>query len=188
MKQNLLHMCIGVSLIAGLSACGSASVDEAPDVGAALPAPSKDTVDVSVATVEVTAPVAPVALATDTDTLIVPEEFSFDSARTIDVEFDLEQARGQDASVSICTKYGSDGDAFDVDYTSCAVRGPMVDGVFSHSMEITNEFDSVIAVVWFQDSAMEPLHRVFSINEPVAMTNTRGIKSVSSQRRVIVWK
>jgi len=81
-----------------------------------------------------------------------------------------------------------DGDAFDVDYTSCAVRGPMEDGVFSHSMEITNEFDSVIAVVWFQDSSLAPLHQIFTVDGPVASADSRGIRKAGDRNRVIVWK
>lgn len=186
MKQNLIRTSIALSLIATLSACSSESSDTAPAVGAALPAPvatDTETIDPGSAITP-----APAVLATDTNTLSVSEEFSFDTARTIDIDFDLEQARGQDASVSICTSYGQDGDAFDVDYSSCAVRGPMLDGVFNHSMEITNEFDSVIAVVWFQESSIEPLHRVFTIDQPVAMAGSRGIRAASDQSRIIVWK
>lgn len=183
MKQNLIRTSIALSLIAVLSACSSESSDTTPAVGAALPEPVATDTDTGAASEP-----APVVLATDTNTLSVSEEFSFDTARTIDIDFDLEQGRGQDASVSICTSYAQDGDAFDVDYTSCAVRGPMVNGVFSHSMEITNEFDSVIAVVWFQDATIEPLHQIFTIDEPVAMADSRGIRASTNQRRVIVWK
>lgn len=179
MKQNLIRTSIALSLIAALSACSSESSDSTPAVGAAQPEPIATDTDTGA---------APLVLATDTNTLSVSEEFSFDTARTIDIDFDLEQARGQDSSVSICTSYAQDGDAFDVDYTSCAVRGPMVDGVFSHSMEITNEFDSVIAVVWFQDASIEPLHQIFTIDQPVAMAGSRGIRASTNQRRVIVWK
>lgn len=124
----------------------------------------------------------------DTKSLEVASDFDFDTARSIDIEFDLESARGMEASVSICTSYDVDGDAYDVDYESCAVRGPMLDGVFNHSMEITNEFDSVVAVVWFQDSTMVPLHREFSIDDTVAVAGVRGIRAANGQRRVIVWE
>ena len=137
---------------------------------------------------ETPAVAAPVASAADTNSLTVSEEFAFDTARVIDIDFDIEAARGQEASVSICTKYAQDGDAFDVDYTSCAVRGPMEDGVFSHSMEITNEFDSVIAVVWFQDSSLAPLHQIFTVDGPVASADSRGIRKAGDRNRVIVWK
>lgn len=181
MKQHLIQPSIALSLIVALSACNSESSDTTPEVGAALPASVTTGTGASIEP-------APVVLATDTNTLTVAEDFSFDTARTIDIDFDLEQARGQDASVSICTSYAQDGDAFDVDYTSCAVRGPMVDGVFSHSMDITNEFDSVIAVVWFQDASVEPLHREFTIDQPLAMADSRGIRAAKNQRRVIIWK
>lgn len=125
---------------------------------------------------------------TDTKSLKVADNFTFDTARTIDIDFDLESARGTQASVSICTSYTQDAEDFDVDYDSCAVRAPMMDGVFSHSMEVTNEFDSVVAVVWFKDSSMAPLHREFSIDPPLAVAGVRGIRAATNQRRVIVWK
>jgi len=43
--------------------------------------------------------------ATDTNTLEVRRDFSFATARTVDIEFDIEEVRNEDASVSICTDY-----------------------------------------------------------------------------------
>lgn len=178
MKRQQLAIPLTLSLGILLSACSSES--DKPEMAAAIDGDSSNQTSVPIVIDEVV----------DTSTLSVAEDFAFDTARNIDIEFDLEAARNTDASVSICTNYMQDGDAFDVDYDSCAVRGPMEDGVFSHSMEITNEFDSVIAVVWFQDSSMAPLHREFSVDDtpPMAAANTRGVRSVSEQRRVIVWK
>jgi len=133
-----------------------------PELGAAMP----------------TEPDVPV----DTASLEVADDFAFATSRSIDIEFDLEQARGQEASVSLCTGYQPDGDAFDVDYETCTVQGVMIDGMFSHQMEVTNEFDSVMGVVWFQDASMEPLYREFHVDDATRMKND------GSMQRVIVWK
>ncbi len=169
MKNALLIGTVGLALTV-VAGCGGSG--EEPEIAAAESTGSTDIVD----------------KVADTKSLDVASDFDFDTARGIDIEFDLESARGMEASVSICTSYDVDGDAYDVDYESCAVRGPMLDGVFSHSMEITNEFDSVVAVVWFQDSTMVPLHREFSIEDSVAASGARGIRAANGQRRVIVWE
>lgn len=174
MNRILSKGLLALSLALVLTGCGSE--EAAPEMAAAqAAAPAGNT---PVATAE----------STDTKTLEVAHDFAFDTARTIDIDFDLESARDTHASVSICTEYAQDGDAFDVNYDSCTVQAPMTDGVFSHSMEVTNEFDSVMAVVWFKDSTIAPLHREFTIDPPLAVVGARGIRAVTGQRRVIVWK
>ena len=174
MSNSTIQCLFAVSLAGVLSACGGGGEGglAEPAQGAAFAGP------------EVTAPVT----LTDTKTLEVANDFAFDTARVIDIDFDLESARNSQASVSICTRFEQNGGAFDVDYDSCAIRAPMTDGVFSHQMEITNEFESVVAVVWFKDDTMDPLHRVFGIDPPVAVATDRGVRAAPDQRRVIVWK
>ena len=173
MKRINSKALLSMSVAFLLAGCGSENAP--PEMGAALQGAEGGTPAVVIET-------------TDTGTLEVANDFAFDTARTIEIDFDLESARDTQASVSICTSYMADGDAFDVDYDSCAVRAPMNDGVFSHSMEVTNEFDSVVAVVWFKDSTMAPLHREFTIDPPLAVAGKRGIRAAKNQRRVIVWK
>lgn len=119
--------------------------------------------------------------ATDTNTLEVRQDFSFETARTVDIEFDIAEVRDEDASVSICTDYEQAGESYDIDFKSCTVNGDLVMGTFNHSMEITNDKNDVIAVVLFQNAQIAPLYRVFSVD-----TNTRSRNDGSSQR-VIVW-
>ncbi len=179
MRRSTNKCLFAVSLAVAITACGGDGEGGSaePTQGAAIAGP------------EVTVPgvITPDTL-TDTKSLVVASDFVFDTARVIDIDFDLESARGSDATVSICTRFDRSGGAFDVDYGSCAIRAPMTDGVFSHQMEITNEFDSVVAVVWFKDESIEPLHRVFGIDPPMAMATDRGVRAMQDQRRVIVWK
>lgn len=183
MKKTLLIGAITTSL-AVLTGCGGDSNPTAAlETGAALAAttdavpPQSETTDA--ASIDLTE-------VSDTKSLTVAKDFSFATAQHIDIAFDLESARDTDASVSICTSYMEDASGYDIDYDSCSVRGPMVGGVFNHSMEITNEFDSVVAVVWFLDPSMQPMYQEFSIDTPLA-TSDRSTMSLN-QRRVIVWK
>jgi len=147
-----------------LSACGgsgSAGLGEPglgePDLGAAEASPSM----------------------VNTADLKVDADFDFASSRNIDIEFDIADAAGSDASVSICTDYNPGGGAFDVNYESCTVTGEMYDGKFSHAMDVTNEFDSVVAVVWFQDSSSEPLYKEFFVE-----TSTRS----KGGKPALIWQ
>jgi len=117
---------------------------------------------------------------TNTSDLRVDENFDFASSRSIDIEFDIEEAALSDASVSICTDYHPGGDAYDVNYESCTVNGDMQDGKFKHVMDVTNEFDSVVAVVWFQDPSTEPLYKEFFVSD----STTRS----KQEKPTLVWR
>lgn len=111
--------------------------------------------------------------------LKVDENFNLASSRSIDIEFDIADAANSDASVSVCTDFSPGGGAYDVNYESCVVSGEIQDGKFQHVMDVTNEFDSVVAVVWFQDPSNEPLYKEFFID---SNTRSKGGKST------IVWR
>lgn len=120
----------------------------------------------------------------DTKSLIVADDFAFDTAQHIDIDFDLESARGTEASVSICTAFDQETQGYDIDYDSCTVKGIMNDGLFTHSMDVTNEFDSVVAVVWFQDESIPPVYREFSVRDRAADRTTK----TAGESKVIVWR
>jgi len=153
-----------ISLI--LSACGGSGSAEAPEpvtqappsLGAALPN------------------------AADTADLTVDPEFGFKTARTVDIEFDIAQARNDEASVSICTNYEPIGAEFDIDFDSCTISGELVNGAFNHSMEVTNDNDAVVAVVLFQDIELLPMYKEFTVD------NNQRSKTDGTSRSVIVWK
>ena len=125
----------------------------------------------------------------DTQSLNVSSSFDFTTARTVVVDFDLDQARGENASVSICTEFNPLGDAYDVNYDSCTVRGPMDNGYFQHSMYVTNDIDAVAGVVWFLDSTREPLMQVFPVTSATTAQSSkdRSVLSTDSTPR-IVWR
>lgn len=163
--------------MAALSACGSG--DSEPDMGAALSAigggvPAPLTTPAPIPDIQVV----------NTKSLVVSDDFTFDTAQQINVDFDLEAARNTEGAVSICTEYSQDDAGFDINYGSCTVQGTMTDGVFTHAMEVTNEFDSVVAVVWFQNEAVAPVFREFTVKGESA---DRSTKSVNGEK-VLVWR
>ena len=185
MKNSLLIGPIVLSL-AAMTGCGGGGESDTPDIGAAMSAigggiTSPGVVDKT--EVINTNEELPLEVY-NTKSLIVADDFTFDTAQSIDIDFDLESARNNEASVSICTAYNTDDQGYDVDYDSCTVHGNLLNGMFTHSMEVTNEFATVIAVVWFQDSGIDPIHREFTVG---GSSTDRSVKSVDG-RKVIVWR
>ena len=115
----------------------------------------------------------------NTSDIEVDADFNLASSRSINIDFDIADAVGTHGSVSICTDYVPGGGAFDVNYDSCTVSGEMMDGEFSHVMDVTHEFDSVAAVVWFQDPGTEPMYQEFFVDNA---TRSKGSKPA------LVWR
>lgn len=180
MTQTLKLLTAALSLLV-LAGCGAG--EEEPNMGAAMSA-----IGGAVPTpagIEPTQIDAPLEIEVeDTKSLIVSDDFAFDTSQHINIDFDLLSARGSDASVSICTSYGEDHLGYDIDYDSCTVQGDMIDGVFNHAMEVTNEFEKVVAVVWFQDKAIDPVYREFSVG---SSSSDRAVRSIGREK-VIVWR
>jgi len=120
--------------------------------------------------------------ATDTKSLEVDKDFAFETARSIDVEFDIVAAQNDEATVSICTDYTPVGTEFDVDFDSCTLSGALNNGIFSHTMDVTNDKESVVGIVLFQDAEKAPMYKEFTVDE------NQRTKSDGSSRHVIVWK
>ena len=102
------------------------------------------------------------------DSLVVAKDFEFDTSRSVTISLDVPQALNQQASVSVCTGFIPGGDAFDVDYSTCALQGTMIDGVFERQLELTHEFNSVAAVVWFRDSSLPPVYKEIYVDDKLA--------------------
>mgnify|MGYP000070695510 CR=1 FL=1 len=58
-------------------------------------------------------------------------DVDFSSSRAIAIDFDVASASTSPGLMSLCTKYDKAGDGFDVDYNSCTVQAPLVNGVYS---------------------------------------------------------
>ncbi len=108
---------------------------------------------------------AALAGAVDTKSLSVSKDFGFETAKTINVNFDLADAQNEEATVTICSDYLPVGNEFDINFDSCTVSGPLESGVFEHSMEVTIDKTSVVAGVFFQDASIDPMFKEFSVDD-----------------------
>lgn len=109
-------------------------------------------------------------------------DFNFDTSRAIAIDFDVEQARTSPGLMSVCTQYTETDGEFDVDYGSCTVQSPLEGGVYSGTMDVTNDIDSVVGVVWFKDPDIAPIYKVFTL-EVGAKVARRG-----GGPQAIVWR
>ena len=109
-------------------------------------------------------------------------DFDFSSSRSIAIDFQVAAAATSPALLSLCTDYTKSGDSFDINYDSCAVKTPLVNGVYTSNMEITNNINSVVGVVWFKDEAIPPVYKEFTL-EVGAKLARRGAGPQS-----IVWR
>jgi len=109
-------------------------------------------------------------------------EFNFDTSRAIAIDFDVAQAKTSPGLMSLCTVYTKQGDQYDVDYDSCTVQAPLVNGEYSGKMDVTNDINSVIGVVWFKDPDIAPVYKEFSL-EVGAKVARRG-----AGPQTIVWR
>lgn len=123
---------------------------------------------------------------TSTAEIVTTPEFDFSASRSVDINFDVPEARNVEGMLSLCSKYADQGDGtFDIDYNSCTVQATLVNGVYNAKMELTNDVDSVVGVVWFTDPAVSPVYKEFSV---ATTTAGRGFgASGVKQNPVIVW-
>jgi len=109
-------------------------------------------------------------------------DFDFSSSRSIAIDFDVAAATSSPGHVSLCTRYNKADDSFDIDYDSCTVKAPLINGIYSGKMDVTNDINSVIGVVWFKDESISPVYKEFSL-EVGAKLARRGEGGQS-----IVWR
>lgn len=109
-------------------------------------------------------------------------DFNFDTSRAIAIDFDVEQARTSPGLMSLCTDYTETDGEFDVNYDSCTVQSPLEDGIYSGTMDVTNDIDSVVGVIWFKDPDIAPIYQVFEL-EVGAKVARRG-----GGPQAIVWR
>ena len=109
-------------------------------------------------------------------------DFNFSSSRSIAIDFDVAAATTSQGMLSLCTKYSKSGDSFDIDYDSCAVQASLNNGVYSSKMNITNDINSVVGVVWFADSSIAPIYKEFSLDVGAKLARRGG------GAQAIVWR
>ncbi|PWQ95731.1 hypothetical protein [Leucothrix arctica] len=90
-------------------------------------------------------------------------DFDFATSRSIAIDFDVAAARTTPGLMSVCSDYSKTDDIYDINYDSCTLQAPLVNGIYSGAMEVTNDINVVVGVVWFKDSSIEPVYKEFAL-------------------------
>ncbi len=167
--RNLVGNAAVTSIALLLGACGSSATsyesEEQPELGAAsqqIETPS--TADSNYVSAEALSNLGDVP-DTRTAALVVLDDFTFETSRDTTVSMYIPEAVGVGAEASFCTDYTRLGDGrFDVDYDSCVLSAPLVGGYLEEEIDLVNQHDRVLGVVWFQDPAMDPMYREYQFN------------------------
>ncbi|RVU83758.1 hypothetical protein EOL70_15650 [Leucothrix sargassi] len=109
-------------------------------------------------------------------------DFDFATSRSIAIDFDVEEARTSEGMMSVCTDYTSIDGMYDINYDSCTLQAPLEGGIYSGAMEVTNDINTVVGVVWFKDASIGPVYKEFSL-EVGARLAKRG-----SGAQTLVWR
>jgi len=101
---------------------------------------------------------------TQTALLNVQNDYNFDASRRTVVTMSVPQAVGEKAEASFCTDYSFDGVDYEVDYDSCVLHAPLVNGQVSEEINLGNHHSSVLGIVWLQDSNADPVYKEFNFD------------------------
>lgn len=181
------NLMILASLTLLLTACGGGPGDgtatdtsSGTDTSDAIPGTTPDSGEAGTGPQGQTPDTAPAV--ENTSELKSSADFNFDTSRSIAIDFDVLQARTSPGLMSLCTKYTEANGEYDIDYDSCTVQSPLVDGVYSGKMDVTNDINSIVGVVWFKDPDIAPVYKEFSL-EVGAKVARRG-----AGPQAIVWR
>lgn len=97
----------------------------------------------------------------DSSKITTRSDFLFDTARTVQLRVNMLDIAGALGSLSICTDFQETSSGFDINYQSCPIRGTVANGQFEQDMSLMNQFDSVVAVIWFRNQEFAPRYQKF---------------------------
>lgn len=99
----------------------------------------------------------------ETSQIVTTANFLFDTAKSVNLQINLSGAEGTQSSLSLCTDYEVTETGYSVNYNSCPVKASMVNGQFEHQVELMNQYDSAIAVIWFPNQEFEPMYNELNV-------------------------
>lgn len=178
-RQSIIVVILGMTVSScggGVPTSSTSDIDAGStevSIAAALPA------SVIPAPVVMKNPYAESITANSGQLVVVPEsstaeittqaDFLFDTSRSVSLHVDLPSAYGRKASLSLCMDFQESDVTYIVNYDSCALRATLANGQFVKNVELMNQFDSAIGVIWFTDQESSPLYRKFTTADFIAV-------------------
>jgi len=103
---------------------------------------------------------------TSTARLQVMDDFTFNTSHRTTVEMWVPEAVNVSAEATFCTDYQLiEGGGYEVNYNSCVLQVPLENGALNEELNLVNEHQSVLGIVWFQDQALQPVYQEFHFNQ-----------------------
>ena len=150
--MKLTNFLLATLVAASLGACGSADEMDDSNIGAALSGSSGGGATVPATT-------TPTIQTADLQATV---QFDFATSWDMDIDFTLPLTN---TYMSLCTDYTkSVSGMVDVKFDSCIVRAPITDGQYtSQDLPMTNEIDSLIAVLIDYANPATPMYVEFTV-------------------------
>ena len=96
--------------------------------------------------------------------LVVAKNFTFDSARKLDVYVDVSNRAMTQSNFSLCKRYTKNSNgSYNVDFDSCLLKTALNNGQYQGNVNITNDVDKLISVVWFLDDIQNPQYNEINV-------------------------
>lgn len=131
-----------ILVLTGCGGGGGSSDDAAPVATIVQPETQEATQTTNQTAGETTVPIE------KTSDLTASEMFSFTSSSQISVNLDLEAYASADAYLTICSKFSTTEKATDIDYGSCLLQAPLLDGRYQGELSLPNDIDKLIIAIW----------------------------------------
>ncbi len=87
----------------------------------------------------------------------VPAGFDFATAYQLNFSVSLAQRSAERVFITLCPEYIQSGATYAVDYDSCILKVSVSDGFFADTLSLTNDKQTLLAVLWFFDGS-EPAY------------------------------
>lgn len=160
------------SMASGSAQVATSAMPSAVSGSVALQQPTQIDVDPYVDNIETNGDqIVPVPVS-ESSTISAEPTFLFDTSRTVRLKVGLADVVGIKGSLSICTDYEETATGFDINYNSCPIRATVENGQLEKDMSLMNQFDSVVAVIWFRDREIAPKYMKFDTADLVAGTES----------------
>lgn len=82
----------------------------------------------------------------------------------VNLNFNIEAARGTEGYLSLCTDYLINNNQYDINYDSCKLSTSLENGHYNSSIKLKDNVQSIIGVVLFDDISIEPIYKEFNLS------------------------
>lgn len=103
---------------------------------------------------------------THTGEMDVPEDFLFPTSFQLSIEVDVSNRLPGRSYFQVCSRFEKTSESsYVIDYGSCLLRGPIIDGKLNHTVNVANHMDQLIVELLQFDETTHPEYHLFETAE-----------------------